>query len=106
MEDYELMTLEKDKNFTKKLIIDRLKSKGRDGDWMITCTEFLFSQPVVMLFNMLNFKFMFTRGHPAYNRMKLYGIFMYAYTQNVYTLIGVAYLCRNDGGSKVFYEWY
>ena len=102
MEDYELMTLEKDKNFTKKLIIDRLKSKGRDGDWMITCTEFLFSQPVVMLFNMLNFKFMFTRGHPAYNRMKLYGIFMYAYTQNVYTMTGVAYLCRNDGVLRCF----
>ena len=34
--------------------------------------------------------------------MKLYGIFMYAYTQNVYTLTGVAYLCRNDEVLRCF----
>ena len=96
------MTLEKDDDFNKDDIIDRLKSKGRDGYRMITYVDFLFSPAVVMLFTILNMKFMFKRGHPAYNRMKLYGIFMYAQDRNVYTLTGVSYLCRNDEVLKCF----
>ena len=69
------MTLEKDDEFNKDDIIDRLKSKGQDGYRMITYVDFLFSPAVFMLFTILNMKFMFKRGHPAYNRMKLYGIF-------------------------------
>ena len=100
------MTLEKDDEFNKDDIIDRLKSKGQDGYRMITYVDFLFSPAVFMLFTILNMKFMFKRGHPAYNRMKLYGIFMYAQDQNVYTLTGVSYLCKNDEVLKCFYEWY
>ena len=96
------MTLEKDDEFNKDDIIDRLKSKGQDGYRMITYVDFLFSPAVFMLFTILNMKFMFKRGHPAYNRMKLYGIFMYAQDQNVYTLTGVSYLCRNDEVLKCF----
>lgn len=96
------MTLEKDDDFNKDDIIDRLKSKCRDGYRMITYVDFLFSPAVVMLFTILNMKFMFKRGHPAYNRMKLYGIFMYAQDRNVYTLTGVSYLCRNDEVLKCF----
>ena len=96
------MSLEKDDDFNKDDIIDRLKSKGKYGNRMITYVEFLFSSPVLMLFSILNLKFRFKRGHPAYNRIKLYGIFMYASDQNVYTLTGVSYLCRNDEVLKCF----
>lgn len=96
------MSLEKDENFNKDDIISRLESKGKDGYWMITCVNFLFSKPVAMLFLMLNLKFLFQRGRPAYDRTKLYGIFMYAYNQNKYTLTGVSHLCRNDEVLKCF----
>ena len=96
------MPLEKDDDFNKEDIIKRLKGKGKDANRMITYVEFLFSPPVFMLLGILNFKFIFKRGHPAYNRIKLYGIFMYASDQNVYTLTGVSYLCRNDELLKCF----
>ena len=96
------MPLEKDDDFNKDDIIGRLNEKGRDGDRMITYVEFLFSAPVQMFFYILNCKFIFQRGHPAYDRTKLYGILMYAYYKNVYTLSGVAYLCRNDEVLKCF----
>ena len=96
------MPLEKDDNFNKDEIIERLKAKGKDGNRMITYVEFLFSPAVLMLFHILNSEFVFKRGRPAYNRIKLYGIFMYAYDQNVYTLTGVSYLCRNDEVLRCF----
>lgn len=96
------MPLEKDDDFNKDDIIDRLKAKGKDGNQMITYVEFLFSPAVLMLFSILNLKFIFKRGRPAYNRIKLYGIFMYAQDHNVYTLTGVSYLCRNDEVLKCF----
>lgn len=96
------MSLEKDDDFNKDDIIERLKSKGKDSNCMITYVEFLFSPAVLMLFSILNLKFMFKPGHPAYNRIKLYGILMYANEQNVYTLKGVSYLCRNDEVLKCF----
>ena len=61
------MSLEKDDEFTKDKVKDRLKTKGRDGDQMITYVDFLFSPPVYMLFTILNLKFIFKCGHPAYN---------------------------------------
>ena len=96
------MPLEKDDDFNENDIIERLKTKGKDGNRMITYVEFLFSPAVQMLMCILNFKFYFKRGRPAYDRTKLYGIFMYAYDQNVYTLTGVARLCRNDEVLKCF----
>ena len=96
------MSLEKDEDFNKEDIIERLKAQGKDGHRMITYVEFLFSPAVLMLIGILNSKFIFTRGRPAYNRAKLYGIFMYAQYRNVYTLTGVAYLCRNDEVLKCF----
>ena len=96
------MSLEKDENFNKEDIIGRLKDKGKDGNRMITYVEFLFSPAVQMLMSVLNLKFIFKRGRPAYDRTKLYGIFMYAYDQNVYTLTGVARLCRTDEVLKCF----
>ena len=94
--------LEKDDDFNHDSIVRRLKTKGRDGDRMITYVDFLFSPAVYMLFTILNMKFIFKRGHPAYNRIKLYGIIMYAHELNVYTLTGVSYLCRNDEVLKCF----
>ena len=102
MEVYDIMPLEKDDDFNKDAIIDRLKAKGKDGNRMITYVEFLFSPAVQMLFHILNSEFIFKRGHPAYNRIKLYGIIMYAYDQNVYTLTRVSYLCRHDDVLKCF----
>ena len=96
------MPLEKDDDFNKEDIIDRLRSKGKDGNQMITYVEFLFSPAVLMLFTILNLEFIFKRGRPAYNRIKLYGILMYAQDHNVYTLTGVSYLCRNDELLKCF----
>ena len=60
------MTLEKDDEFNKDDIIDRLKSKGQDGyrnDYLQLI--FYFSPAAFMLFTILNMKFMFKRGHPA-----------------------------------------
>ena len=102
MEVYDIMPLEKDDDFNKDAIIERLKAEGKDGNRMITYVEFLFSPAVQMLFHILNSEFIFKRGHPAYNRIKLYGIFMYANEQNAYTLTSVSYLCRNDKVLRCF----
>lgn len=102
MEVCDIMPLEKDDDFNKDAIIERLKAEGRDGNRMITYVEFLFSPAVQMLFHILNSEFIFKRGHPAYNRIKLYGIFMYANEQNAYTLTSVSYLCRNDKVLRCF----
>lgn len=69
------MPLEKDDDFNKEDIIDRLRSKGKDGNQMITYVEFLFSPAVLMLFTILNLEFIFKHGRPAYNRIKLYWYF-------------------------------
>ena len=82
------MTLEKYDDFNKDDIIGRLKSKGKDGSRVIAYVEFLFSPAVFMLFSILNSEFIFKPGHPAYNRIKLYGIFMYVQDKNMYTLTG------------------
>ena len=47
------MSLEKDEDFNKEDIIERLKAQGKDGHRMITYVEFLFSPAVLMLIGIL-----------------------------------------------------
>ena len=61
MEVYDIMPLEKDDDFNKDAIIERLKAEGKDGNRMITYVEFLFSPAVQMLFHILNSQFIFKR---------------------------------------------
>ena len=96
------MTLEKDPSFLEDIIKEKLKTKGPDAYRMITYVEFLFSWHIQSLFHILNSKFIYTSGYPAYDRTKLYGILMYAYHRKVFTLTGVEYLCRNDEILKCF----
>ena len=53
------MPLEKDDDFNKNAIIERLKAKGKDGNRMITYVEFLFSPAVLMLFHNFEFRICF-----------------------------------------------
>lgn len=69
---------------------------------MRTYVDFLFLPHVQMFFYILNAKYLFSRGNSAYDRTMLYGILMYAYEMKVYTLTGVASLCRRDEVLKCF----
>ena len=99
------MPLEVDNDFEKDIIMEKLKKEGKDAYKFMTYVEFLFSVPVQFLFGLLNYKYKYGRGHPAYDRTKLYGIIMYAYLRKSFTLTGVSYLCRHDDVLKCFYKW-